>query len=122
MWHWRAHYSEDGSSYLDEYDADGTQHGFAEVDIARVVVFELRPVSPGLPPVLVKIGRQSRPIFWRTHITSVNPQTGEQVGQMTITVAGWQRTVNGRNVQSLTACYPNGAILCVDDRSKIEGI
>jgi len=121
-WAWRAIYVDE--THLDEVDAAGTEHGFAEVDQGRLVAFALLPRRAGLPTPVVRLDPASgqRPIFFRTRLVDVNPQTGAESNQRTITVLGWQRTVEGRNVQSLTALYDDGSAVLVDDRRLIGGI
>lgn len=116
MWVWRAVYRD--GSVLEEYDANGVQHGFREVRQDELAAFALLPAAGGVSPVVVDLSGDQTLIFTRTHIDSFTAD-GAHLGSHTIAIVGWWRKVGGRKVQSLLACYENGAILAVDDRSKI---
>lgn len=116
-WVWRAIYR-DGSQ-LDEYDAsDGHQSGLKDVRLDDLAAFALLPAVDGVSPVVVQLDGEQRLIFTRTHIDSFAAD-GTHLGHQVIAIVGWWRKVGGRKIQSLLACYENGAILAVDDRSKI---
>lgn len=113
-WTWIACY-DDGSSLM-EIEPDGTEHGFAEVDLARLSAFVLNPMRDGLPAPIVKIDRASgqRPIFFRRRTIALDPALGTEEKRSTITVLGWQKTVEGKNVKSFVALYEDGSVLISD--------
>lgn len=97
-------------------------HGFAEVDMARVVAVELIPQREDLAHHLVKIdtSRGQRPIFFRRRYINLDPVTfEEQRNRMSATCLGWQNTVNGSNVASYTFYFDNGSSLVTDDHNAI---
>lgn len=117
LWTWRAHYR-DGST-LDEFDADGRDHGFADVDQSRLAAFELLPAADGLQRAVLLVTGDLRPIFFRRRTVTVS-QSGESEEPVSIHVLGWQRTVAGQNVKSFTAYYPDGSVLVTDDDREIS--
>ncbi len=111
---WIACY-DDGSSLM-EIESDGTEHGFAEVDLDRLSAFVLNPMREGLPSPVVKIDRAGgqRPIFFRRRSIALDPETHGEANRSTITVLGWQKTVEGKNVKSFAALYEDGSVLISD--------
>lgn len=75
LWQWRARYRDDGQSPTElwEYDEDGTQHVFAEVDQDRLEWFDLIPQYEGLKAHTLKVpeGPEWRAIFYRHRFTQV---------------------------------------------------
>lgn len=114
-WTWRVHYS-DGTTF-DEYEPDGTEHSFAEVDNPRVAVVELLPQHDWLAEHVVKIDAAAgtRPIFFRRRSRIVNLESGEDTAGPVIHCLGWQKTVNGRNVASYLFLFADGSSLTTDD-------
>ncbi|MGZ6360766.1 MAG: hypothetical protein ACXWP0_03695 [Ktedonobacterales bacterium] len=115
-WTWRVHYS-DGSMF-DEYDANGNEHGFAEVENSRVVAVELQPQHPDVCGHVVKIDASRdamRPIFFRRRSRIVNLETGGDTTGAVIHCIGWHKTVNGRNIAAYTFIFADGSTLTTDD-------
>jgi hypothetical protein len=69
------------------------------------------------PPVSqVVIRDDMRPIFGRLWVSTVDSETGKELGQrLRAVVYGWQKTVHGTNVKCLSWATSNGIYL--SDRS-----
>ncbi len=126
LWHWRAVYTDD--SFLDEHPDGDTTHAFADIAMERLAAFWLMPQDASLPHALIRVtDPRTRVIFFRRRTLTATQQELEQtdglIGKLTNTlhVLGWQRTVNGRNVQSFTFIYPDGSMLVSDDRDAADG-
>ena len=104
---WRVHYI-DGTS-LNQFDVDGKEHSYTEIDRPRLQAFDLwwqgrllvrvdlRDDTKGNPD----IGR--RRLIWRIrHIARSN---GEHIR---IHLAGWQRNIKGVNVQAIAYAFEDG--------------
>lgn len=113
---WRAHYGDD--DHLDETTPgdclngphDG-EHGWSCVDQSRLTGLEwVGPVG-----AYVHIEPNHRGILFRRNIIEdALGVLGEPVRSV-IHVIGWQCTdTDGRNVQSLTAIFPDGSVRMVD--------
>lgn len=109
--YWTAIYAD---GWLQEIDADGNEHGWSEIDQSRLVAFALSPSRVGLPAPMLKLhDPESRPIYFRRRtIANLLDGTGEV--SSTVTVLGWQRTVNGRCVKAFAAFYADGSVLVSD--------
>lgn len=117
LWLWRVIYNDDGTDCLDEHEADGTPHTYAEIDQSRLKAFMLLPQIDGLPIHALHLSLDMRLIWYRKHAIDWNgPNAGEH---RTVCCLGYQKTIRGVNVQSILAVYPNGATLHVDDESLI---
>jgi hypothetical protein len=130
-WHWRAHYSAlDGQpeEFLDEYDHEtGKGRGFASIDQSRLVRFELVSQRPHLPNHSLALLKDSRPIFFRRRHARLSDYVlvddeGNEItpGFPTITVLGWQRTVNGKNVKAVVFFLEDGSSICADDTDAVN--
>ncbi len=85
-WLWIARY-EDGEQQ--EFDADGVEHGWAEVDAARVVAIELVPTRDGLVPLTVATPDGASPYVFRRRTTAVSLDEAEAGPTKTVMVVGW---------------------------------
>lgn len=105
---WIAHYDDD--TWLNEED-----HGFADIDLSRIIAFELAPNRDGFAPIAVDIDQSvgMRPIFFRRRYLTVATDN-EQTLNGSVTFVGWQKTVAGRNVKSFVAILPDGSLLLAD--------
>lgn len=108
--YWTAVYP-DGST-LPEVAPDGSEHGWAEIDQDRLEAFCLQPSRIGLPTAVLRL-HDSRPIYFRRRSIE-NILTGDGSVSGTITVLGFQRTVNGTCVKAFVAFYPDGTVLVSD--------
>lgn len=97
----------DGST-LSEYPDPDTHVSFRDVRVADVVQLEVAPnhwLGETGPAYLVPIFPEDgmRPIMFRTVVLNVH--TGESSRW---NVVGWQKTVNGQNVKTLTYIPDHG--------------
>lgn len=129
VWRWRVHYR--NGDTLEEYDEDGTDHGFAETRISEVVALEVYPASPDthLAPqiVLIDSAGGQRPIFFRRRqqLLMLDNATGEIDESaprrcITATVIGWQRTVRRKNVAHFCAIFDDGSTFATDSRDALN--
>jgi len=138
---WRAVYSDDPEKpeYLCEVERkDGRtrEHAFKEIDMKRIKAMELvNEKDVAIFKIILgddkriiyakrKMKRQGRRIFERD---TKDPKTGEikkikipvPINTLqTVIVIGWQKTVNGKNVQAINYIYPDGRIELGSDWGK----
>ena len=111
---WRAHYSDD------DWLTEEPGLGFASIDQSRLVALELIPLSSGLPHPFLAVTPDARPIFFRRRFVEKSLESGEEREYAPdITVLGWQMTVAGRNIQSLTAFYADGSVRVTTDQENL---
>ena len=72
---------------LAEYDADGIDHGFAEVDAAQARVLALVD-DTGRTLVAVALPTDTPPVFFRRRTISIDLQ-GNEPGRSSATCLGW---------------------------------
>lgn len=118
---WIAHYHD--GSHLPEIDGQ-TEYGFADIDVTRLIAFELVPQRDGLPHPVVDLGQDERPIFFRRRTISLDPVTETEAGRSTITVIGWQRHIRLGRAQEFTfhsysAYYTNGSVVHTSRQERI---
>lgn len=136
IWRWRVHYN-DGTT-LEEYDADGTDHGFAEVRLPDVLALEVYPASPDAhlaqQIVLIDAANAQRPIFFRrrqqllTFDSDGELDTTAPRRMVTTTVLGWQQTLSiragrktiARNVAHYTALFDDGSSFMTNSREVLD--
>ena len=111
--HWTAFY--DDGSILQEFGQDG-DHGFGEIDLSRLHIFQLDPVDPqgGRPAfcVLIDPAKGQRPIFFRREVSN-NPQGDD--GYHLLTCIGRQETVHGTNVSTYVFFDNDGHVVIADE-------
>lgn len=106
---WRAVYY-DGST-IDQYDSEGKAivRGYEDIDRERLMAFEIREM--GMLQRLIHrvyLGGDKR-LIWRRRVFM---KMGGQ--QTVIHLVGWQKTVEGRNVQAITFVFPDGHTELID--------
>jgi hypothetical protein len=108
-WTWVVVYN-DGSMFAEFMD-DG-DHGFLEVDQARVIAVTLVPLRENLSPLEVRIDptKNQRAIFFSRHTID---KTGDTT--MLIHCIGRQETVAGKNVSIYLFIDDSGTVLLTDD-------
>jgi hypothetical protein len=117
VFYWVAHYR-DGSKFK-EFNGTGPKHGFAEIDLSRCVALQLIPQRPHLPTPHVVVEEGVRPIFFRRRSQEMDLKTGEIIRYKTVTVLGFQRTIEGRNAKSFMAFYDDGSVTITHDEEHI---
>lgn len=88
LWRWQAHYS--AGSTLVQVDEAGQEHGWADVEQARLVAVSLLPQHPTLPAHVLKLAPGQRAVFFRRKGAIYDPDTGFQMPQPAVTVLGWE--------------------------------
>lgn len=104
-YNWRAIYK-DGTS-LPQYNVDGSENKYADIDRTKICAFEF--YKDGKLILVLDIAPGARLIYRKR----VEQSSGGE--SLNVYLIGWQKTVEGRNVQSI-ACVPeyNDVILFVD--------
>lgn len=118
-WLWTAFY-DDGSS-LSEFDAaDGTEHGFGDIDLTRLREFCLLPVDATQPAfsVLIDPAKGQRPIFFRRRAS--NWLLSGEGAETLLTCIGRQETVHGTNVSTYVFFDERGHVLIADNRNPLD--
>lgn len=98
--HWEARYN-DGKA-LPQYNADGSENRYADIDRARIASFSLFDGDRLI--VTVHLDHGARLIFRRR----VAQAPGGD--KFTVHLIGWQRTVGVHNVQSILYVMDDGEI------------
>jgi hypothetical protein len=97
---------EDGSE-LWQYQEDGTESKYSDIDRKRLAEFHLRIKGEEKTVLAQAIEPGQRLIYRKRH--SMSGVTGEK--NWTIHLLGWQQTVNGQNIQSISWVFPDGSII-----------
>lgn len=97
----------DDDSIFVQYEEDGTENAFGSIDRDRLMEFHLIGRTTEKVVLSISMDKDQRLIFRRRNSMSGN--TGEK--NWTIYMAGWQKTVNGKNVQSINWVFPDGRIV-----------
>lgn len=108
-WEWAVIYEDDSEHFESDLG------GFEKVEQDRVKALIVFDEGTGQQYVTYIHGDQ-RPIFFRRSRRTVNPNTEEEVVSpwLFATVFGWQKTVNGANVKSLTWLLFDGSVVLSD--------
>lgn len=105
---WKAEY-QDGFSLL-QYDTEGREHLFKEIDQDRLKVFSWVPRYGHGPIYSIKLQSYQRLIAFRR--VAYTPSTGER---KTIYALGWQATINGKNYKSINFIHPGQSVVTAID-------
>lgn len=105
---WRAVY-DDGSS-LPQIAAGGLRHRYQDIERDRLVCFDLLRGDA----VLVRVDMRDdsggslgpKRLIWR-----MRKELNDKGHRSCVHLAGWQRLVNGRNVQAIAYVFDNGAVV-----------
>lgn len=95
--HWVAYY---GADTFPQYNEDGSENKYPDIDRSRLTAFAL--VKDGNQIVRFHFLPDMRLIYRRR----VELRPG--VGQIVAYLAGWQKTVNGVNSQSVACVFEHG--------------
>lgn len=108
---WRAVYY-DGST-ADQYDVKGERviRGYEDIDRQRLQAFEIREKDTQNLVYRVWLGGDKR-LIWRERVYI--QRVGGNQYELRIHLVGWQRTVEGRNVQAIAFIFPDGHIELID--------
>lgn len=113
VWTWVVRYT--GGITLAERDADGTEHGFSEVDLARVEAIELRPLDAIHSPVFAVIPIAATPVFFRRREIMIDSSGAPQSARATLTILGWEQHVTDNSTRRvLLGFWDNGTAILAD--------
>lgn len=119
-WHWLVIHRDDWQ--VPEFDEEtGQHHDFAvAISEAPVQYVLLIPQRPGLQTHILHVSPDMRPIVFRSRqAVGVLDPNGYIPEHVRITGFGWQKTIQGENVQSLVALYDDGSLALTDDRKRV---
>jgi len=105
---WRAVYYDESTA--DQYDSEGEAviRGYEDIDRERLMAFEIREMNTKNLIHRVYLGGDKR-LIWRRRVFM------KMAGQQTVIhLVGWQKTVEGRNVQAITFVFPDGHTEMID--------
>ena len=109
LYYWTAEYKDGGS--LSQYNDDGTENKYTDIDRTNLVRFVLSQVNKGTPILAINFDRPGQRLIWRRrHRKHFAAEGGNLIREETIHIVGWQETVNGRNHQAIAFLFPNGMV------------
>lgn len=108
MIYWIAHYI-DGSN-LRQYN-NGVTNSYQDIERHRLVAFDLWRDEQLLVRVDLRDNDNSSEIEARRLIYRKRHQMTDKGHHLTFYMVGWQRKVNGRNVQAINYVFEDGGIL-----------
>lgn len=94
---WVAYYS-DGSS-LPQYNADGSENKYQDIDRSRLESFALWQDSTKVFHLHIEPGQR---LIYRRRV--------EMPQGTSVYLVGWQQTVGTENIQSIAYVFPNGSV------------
>ena len=104
---WRAQYTD--SSTLYQRGPNGDKHGYQDIQRDKLVAFDLWQGDRLLCRIDMRpdrLGDSPRHLIWRIrHIMNDRGRDDR------IHLVGWQRTVNGENVQAILYVFEDGTVL-----------
>lgn len=109
QWSWAVSY-DDNLTFEFEDDLESFRNVRVN-DVTRLLIFDRD--DPTKQYVIV-IRPDMRPIFFRRREEQLNLTTGESTKRTVAIVFGWQRTVHGQNVKSLTWLMHDGSVVVTD--------
>ncbi len=109
--YWRAVYYE--GSMAEQYDAQGDKviRGYEDIDRQRLMAFEIREKITKALVHRVYMGPDKRLIWRMRHDRSSKDNFA---GDTIVHLVGWQKTVEGHNVQAITCVFPDGHTELID--------
>lgn len=115
IFHWKIYYEDEHHDIhsLNEFDADGTDHSFQEIDPLAIRVIELIPQEDHMPYPHVKIPDGAMALFFRRRMKHIQltDEAPEEIASDTITCVGW-KTATG--VYTYLWYCDNGTMLMTD--------
>jgi len=103
---WRAIYTD--GSFLDQYNADGTENKYTSIDRTRLSKFLLLRETK---PVFVLHLRPGQRLI---HRRRVSIRLGARAGRETVWIVGFQENRNGVNIQSIAFVFEDGHVELMD--------
>jgi hypothetical protein len=103
--YWTAVYNDDTN--LSQFNEDGTENGYGAIERDKLTEFHVHRREDNQTVFAMEITEGQRLVYRKRN--SISGNTGEM--NWTIYLIGWQKTVNGENVQSLNWIFPDGAVV-----------
>lgn len=124
LWLWRAYYKD--GTFLDELDADGTLHGFKDVDLEKCVALQWIPTVEGLPAphVRINLDKGERGLLFRRRGRIFDPNIGRDIGAMPVYhCIGWEVPNEDPSLAPVHASYlflfEDGSIMMTADKQAV---
>jgi hypothetical protein len=118
-WHWMLIRDDENATIVNEY-TDAGHANFSEEIKHPIKTIVLIPQRPDLKHVVLLVPEDARPIVFRSRqAVLINDPDGPIPEHNRITGIGWQKTIDGRNHQTLVALYDDGSIVLTDDRQRV---
>jgi hypothetical protein len=113
LWTWCAIYKD--GKVLYEYDEDGTEHGFREVQPDQVESLCLLPSSTDQKSYTVRVNpKKVTPVFFRRRSIHMRSD-GEEAGRSVIHCIGWE----DKDKSSYLFVFEDGSTLLTDDLNAV---
>ena len=110
--YWKAIY--DDGTELKQYKVDGSKNKYPDINRDRLAKFVLCQVNSDEPTVVVHITEGMR-LVCRQRVALTFGSTDLAVkNTVRVWLVGWQKLVEGRNVQTVMAVFPDGHIEVTD--------
>ena len=97
---WKAFYNDQSS--LPQFNADGSENKYADIDRSKLEAFAFFKDDALVFALYLEPGQR---LIFRRRVEQ--PAGGEST---VVYMAGWQQTIEGRNVQSIAYIFPSGAV------------
>lgn len=97
---WVAIYAD--NTELPQYNGDGSENRYADIDRTRLKQFVIKTEEDPVHPVLVMNFAAGQRLIYRRRV-ELTPNGEPYV----VTMVGWQKTVNGENLQSIAFLFPD---------------
>ena len=120
-WHWLV--VRPNGEEIEEYTEAGHANFSKTIEgpVEKIALLPAHPdIYPGLQPVVLLVPEGSRPIVFRSRQAVVINDPDQPIPEhVRITGIGWQKTIAGRNQQTLIALYDDGSMTITDDRARV---
>lgn len=102
---WIAVY-EDGTN-LRQFDENGHEARYSDIERERLTEFHLVNKDDEARTIFALALDPGQRLIYRRRVAT----SGNNEPKWTITMVGWQQTINGQNVQSISWIFPEGGII-----------
>lgn len=103
--YWKAVYT-DGTE-LPQYNADGSENKYVDIDRSKLVRFALLQVNSDKPVVVLHLDQGQR-LICRRRVAKHFSQDLKPQGEEVVWLVGWQQKINGRNSQMICFVFEDG--------------
>jgi hypothetical protein len=110
---WLAVYKD--QSYLKQYNADGSENKYADINRDQLLAFALLSDENKLV-LSVEFERPTQKLVYRRRVFT------DLVGKIkgVIYLVGWHETINGKNIKCISYVYPDGHIVMGGAKDDLE--